>query len=91
MSKVKYYTERVESCGRDMKTLVKVTRHLMGETTDVVLPSGKSANVRAQYFSDFFVHKVEGIRSDIARTKSRQQTDSVVPEAPFSVEQFSIF
>jgi len=41
MSKVKYCTEKVESCGRDMKNLIKVTRHLMGETTDVVLPSGK--------------------------------------------------
>ena len=90
MSKVKYY-EKVESCGRDMKNLVKVTRHLMGETTDAVLPSGKPANVLAQDFSDFFIDKVEGIRSDIARNKSHQQTDSVVPETPFSGEQFSNF
>ena len=55
MPKVKYYTEKVEACSRDMKNLIKVTRHLMGETTDVVLLSGKPANVLAQDFSDFFV------------------------------------
>jgi len=84
MSKFKYYTEKVVSCGRDMNNIIKVTRHLMGETTDVVLPSGKPANVLAQDFSNFFVDKVEGIhvRSDIARIKSHQQTDSVDPETP---------
>jgi hypothetical protein len=46
----------------------------MGANTDVVIPSGKSANVLAQDFSDFFVDKVEGIRNGIARTKSHQQT-----------------
>jgi len=45
----------------------------------------------AQDFSDFFIDKVEGIRSGIARNKSHQQTDSVVPETPFSGEQFSNF
>jgi hypothetical protein len=85
-----YYTEKVESCGRDMKNLTKVTRHLMGANTDV-LPSGKSANVLAQDFSDFFVDKVEGIRNGIARTKSHQQTDNVVPEAPLMESNFQTF
>jgi len=31
------------------------------------------------------------MRSGIARNKSHQQTDSVVPETPFSGEQFSNF
>jgi hypothetical protein len=52
-----------------MKNLTKVIRHLVGANTDVVLPSGKPANVLAQDISDFFVDKVEGIRNGIARTK----------------------
>ncbi|XP_052761992.1 uncharacterized protein LOC128204630 [Mya arenaria] len=91
VSKVNYYSEKVESCGRDMKGLTKVTQHLMGNTKDAVLPSGKYAKVLAQDFSDFFVDKVECIRSDIAWTKSHQQIDTVVPEAPFNEEQFSNF
>jgi hypothetical protein len=61
----------------------------MSESTDVALPSGKPANVLAQYFSDFFVDKVQGIRNGIARTISHQQTNNVVPEAFFNGEQFS--
>jgi hypothetical protein len=45
-----------------MKNLTKVTRHLMGENTDVVLPSGKPANVLAHDFSDFYADKVEDRR-----------------------------
>ena len=52
-----------------LENLFKVTQHLMGETTDVVLPSGKPANVLVQDFSHFFIDKVECIRSDIAKTK----------------------
>jgi len=63
----------------------------MGETTDVVLPSGKPANVLVQDFSHFFIDKVECIHSDIAKTKPHQQIYSVVPEAPFNGELFSIF
>jgi hypothetical protein len=37
------------------------------------------------------VDKVEDIRNGIARTRSRQQTDNVVPEALFNGEQFSNF
>jgi hypothetical protein len=74
-----------------MKNLTKGTRHLVGANTDVVLPSGKPANVLAQDFSDFFVNKVEGIRNGIARTKSPQQTDNVVPEASSIERNFQTF
>ena len=93
-AKVSYYTEKVESCGRDQKTLTKVTRHLMGESSEVVLPSGKSSKVLAQEFSDFFVSKIETIRTDIAsktNALSSNQQEYEELEKPFNGEQFSQF
>jgi hypothetical protein len=36
----------------------------MGESCEVVLPSGKSGKVLAQSFSDFFVNKIKFRQSD---------------------------
>jgi hypothetical protein len=87
--KVKYYAEKAESCGREKPHQIDPVFDVC--KTDVVLPSGKPADLLAQYFSDFFVDKVKGIRNGIAETKSHQQTDNVVPEAPFNGDQFSNF
>ena len=51
---MKYYSEKVEFCGRDQKSLTKVTKHLMGENKETVLPAHSSDQVLAQSFSDFF-------------------------------------
>jgi len=62
---VKYYSAKVDSCGRDQKSLTQVTKHLVGETKETVLPAHSSDQVLAQSFSDFFEYKVVDTRSDI--------------------------
>jgi hypothetical protein len=63
-----YYAEKIQSCGRDQKSMLKVTKHLLGETNEVLLPSHSSAKDLAQEFSDYFVNKIENIRTKIYET-----------------------
>ena len=55
----------MEACGRDQKSLFKITKHLLGKANEVLLPSKKSPKELAQVFSDFFIDKIEGIRTKI--------------------------
>ena len=65
-ARLSYYSDKVESCGRDQKSLFKVTKHLLGDSNETRLPSSQSPKALAQTFSDFFISKIETIRSDIS-------------------------
>ncbi len=54
-TRVKFYSEKIESCGRDQKTLFKVTKNLLGRNEEAVLPTSSSSKELAQNFSDFFI------------------------------------
>jgi hypothetical protein len=62
----KFYSEKIESCGRDQKTLFKVTKNLLGRNEEAVLPTSFSSKELAQNFSDFFTDKIDGIRNKIS-------------------------
>ncbi|XP_060553020.1 uncharacterized protein LOC132714233 [Ruditapes philippinarum] len=64
-TRISFYAEKIESCGRDQKTLFKVTKNLLGRTDEVVLPVASSSADLAQEFSDFFVDKIDKIRDKI--------------------------
>ena len=64
-AKIDYYSDKVSSCGKDQKSLHKVTKHLLQGSSETILPSGKSPNELTQDFSDFFIDKIRGIRNDI--------------------------
>ena len=63
-AKIDYYSDKVSSCGRDQKSLHKITKHLLQVSSETILPSGKASNELAQGFSDFFIDKIQGIRND---------------------------
>ena len=68
-------TDKIQSCGRDQKSIFKVTKHLLSKKHEVILPSHSSSKELAQDFSEFFINKIEGIRSNIAsQTKSVSDT-----------------
>ena len=65
-AKIDYYSDKVSSCGKDQKSLHKVTKHLFQCSSETILPSGQSQNELAQDFNDFFIAKIRGIRNDIS-------------------------
>ena len=67
-----YLSEKFESCGRDQKTMFKITKTLLDGPRKVSLPTGKTAQELSQECSDFFIDKVEKIRSQIT---SQNQTN----------------
>ena len=78
-TRVDYYSDKVESCGTDYKGLFKVTKRLLGSRNTVTLPDGSSKEV-ANNFSDFFIDKIDKIRSNIL-----SQANSTAPST-FSEE-----
>ena len=65
-ARINYYSEKLEACGRDQKSLFKVTNTLLGKANVAALPSDRPSDKIAQDFSDFFVGKVDDIRVGIA-------------------------
>ncbi|KAL3848305.1 hypothetical protein ACJMK2_019173 [Sinanodonta woodiana] len=77
---------KIASDGRDQKSLYKITKHLMGASNEVVLPSSTSSKHLAQDFSNFFINKVEGIRNDIKtqNSLSNMNTNVLTPFSPLA-------
>lgn len=65
-TRIKFYSEKINSCGRDQKTLFQVTKTLLGKKEEIVLPNVSSAEELAQQFSDFFINKIDTIRDKIS-------------------------
>ncbi len=61
-ARVDFYSDKVTSCGRDQKSMHKITKHLLDGPSEIALPSGKASDELAQDFNDFFINKVKGIR-----------------------------
>ena len=70
-ARIEYYSHKVESCGHDQKNLFKITKNLLGDTNEVILPTNKSSKKLAQDFSDFFIDKTEDIRTGLQRLLHR--------------------
>ena len=74
-----FYSDKIESCGRDQKALFKVTKSLLGRKEEVVLPNSSSAKDLAQNFSDFFINKIDGIRTKI-RSETNNSPSEIITE-----------
>ena len=72
-TRINFYSDKVESCGRDQKSLFKVTKNLLGKQEEIILPASPSAKELAQDFSDFFINKIDLIRSKI-RSETKNGT-----------------
>ena len=86
------------ACGRDQKSLSKITKHLLGENNDVSRPSKSSSQDLAQNFSDFFINKIETIREniisenntalqDVNHDEQLQNTNRLVAFLPASAQE----
>ena len=84
-AKTTYYSDKIETAGRDQKSLFKITKHLLGVSKDVVLPTCTSSKELAQDFSDFFIGKIEGIRTDIETQNSMSNISTANADSSSSV------
>ena len=64
-AKAEFYKSQVEECENDQKKLFTVVDQLLHQKQAPVLPSYSSAAKLALMFSDYFVSKIEKIRTDI--------------------------
>ena len=62
-AKTSYYSGSVENCNGDQKSLYSVVNKLLHKRKEPVLPSTSSEHDLANKFSDYFVGKIETIRS----------------------------
>ena len=66
-SKKTYFSSEVLNCGKDQKSLFKITDHLLGKKKDTVLPTVSSSKRLAVTFSDYFEKKIQNIYTDTDR------------------------
>ena len=64
MSKAKedYLRHKIVNCGSSLE-LYRLSSQIMGKLRDTMLPSNISPESLPDKFNDFFVHKIEEIRS----------------------------
>jgi hypothetical protein len=60
-----FYTTKIMECSKDQKQIFKLTKSLMGEKGEVILPTHTSAKDLANNFGEFFTSKIEKIRDSI--------------------------
>ncbi|XP_060568235.1 uncharacterized protein LOC132726859 [Ruditapes philippinarum] len=89
-ARVEYYTSKIESCGNDHKSLSKITKGLLGDTNEVILPFDSSSERLAQKFSDFFIGKIERIRNNI-RSQTQSVPDNVDMESEYTGVKYTVF
>jgi hypothetical protein len=89
-ARVEYYTNKIESSGNDHKSLSRITKGLLGDTNEVILPSNSSPQHLAQEFSDFFIEKIETIRNNI-RFQTQSMSDTVDIESEYTGVRYAEF
>ncbi len=83
-TRLNFYSDKIQSCGRDQKTLFKVTKTLLGKNEETILPTSSCAKTLAQDFSDFFVKKIDDIRTKINSEVNTQPNTVIINECQHS-------
>ena len=90
-AKVQYYANEIQSSQGDQKQLFNITKMLVGESKEVILPTSESPKNLAQSFSDFFVDKIEQSRTDIGKSDMSEESNNDEFEKHFEGEKLSVF
>ena len=77
-AKTSYYSASVDMCDGDQKSLYSVVNNLLHKNKEPVLPSSSSDLILANEFSDYFVGKIENIRSSFSKHCEMPNDDSSV-------------
>ena len=90
VTKQDYFIEQIMECGRDQKKLYSLTRKLLGNTGNSILPSHISPSDLGEKFSQYFHSKISTIRGNISASinnsnkhNTEQNTFTGIPLAEF--------
>ena len=81
-----YYEYKILKCGRDQKSIYKVTNHLLGKSKSSLLPQHGSTSELAEQFNDFFNNKIITIRNSLVSStayKEEPDEDDQIPKLSF--------
>ena len=67
-AKSTYFTNKVKESKDDQEALFRLTRHMMGNSGDKILPVHTCKRKLANNFSAFFTNKISNIRSELGLT-----------------------
>ena len=78
-----FIKNKITECGGDAKKLFRTTNQLIGASVDAVLPDHQSEEELAEDFNQFFVEKIEVIRSsiDVSAVGQQQQRQQYIGSA----------
>ena len=80
-----YYQNAIHSASNSQKELYKVTNNILDSSKKSVLPYTENPEHLATKFNDFFIEKIEKIRTDLAtpsRPPTEILTDPIVNNVP---------
>ena len=70
-AKTNYYTQLVDRCQKDQRSLFHLIHKLTSNATSSTLPQHESSEILAKNFSDFFINKIEKIQEGLAVTAQK--------------------
>lgn len=79
-----YYQQKVSSCKGDTKRLFQLVNNLLGRSGETPLPSSEPQCALPVIFNDFFIEKVDRIRSSISPPISSELTTNVSLDSTLS-------
>ncbi|CAC5397331.1 unnamed protein product [Mytilus coruscus] len=71
-----YYSNKISEVGHDQKKLLKLTNGLLGNTNAVILPSHHSEIELSNRFGNFFLGKIEIIRTNLCLVTESSGNDN---------------
>jgi len=81
-----YYEDKILKCGRDQKSIYKVTTQLLGKSKSSLLPRHGSNSELAEQFNDFFNNKIITIGNSLVSStayKGEPEEDEHMPKLSF--------
>ncbi|CAG2249207.1 unnamed protein product [Mytilus edulis] len=91
--KKEHYSTKVEEAEHDQKQLFRLSKRIMGEKQETILPSHKDEKDLANKFCQFFMNKIETIRANLSASNKSSITmcDIMKSDEKFNGEHLSSF
>ncbi|CAC5422780.1 unnamed protein product [Mytilus coruscus] len=88
-----HFSTKGEEAEHDQKQLFRLSKHIMGEKQETILPSHKDEKDLANKFCQFFMNKIEMIRANLSASNKRSITmcDIMKSDEKFNGEHLSSF
>jgi hypothetical protein len=83
-TKEQYYSGKAQEYQGDQKSLHRLTKNMMGQSTEIRLPSHESPKDLAEKFNDFFISKIVTIRNGLLTKHKNINADTLSDSDQFA-------